>query len=212
MTARRLGITRAYCCRLLERCRANPTVTAALPNVRGRPQGAQMLRPEIEALIKAAIDEVYLRRSNLTIAMLMREIEKRCFERNLTPPSRKAVTVRIQRRDQRTVLRRRHEAAFARAMLGQVVGHRSVDECDAVTPSTIPRAAVRSPANTGRLTGYAEGPLRVLSYLRVTVALGRSEKLKLIYFRLSRRLPFNDRLPKRTWAGRAASSAVAGER
>ena len=52
----------------------------------------------------------------------------------------------------------------------------------------------------------------MLSYLPGRVALGHSEKLKLIYFPFSRRLPFDDPLPKRTWAGRAASSAAAGER
>lgn len=83
----RLRGPRAYCCRLLGRCRANPTVTAVLPNVCGRAQGAQVFRPEIET----AIDEVYLRRGNPPTAMLMHEIEKRCFEGNLTPSSRKAV-------------------------------------------------------------------------------------------------------------------------
>ena len=126
--ARQLGITRAYCYRLLGRCRANPTVTSVLPGVRGRARGARILPPETEALIETAIDEVYLKRGRPTVAMLMREIEKRSFESNLKPPSRKAVTVRIRQRDQRLVLRQRLGAAFARAKLGRVVGHLSLDE------------------------------------------------------------------------------------
>jgi len=126
--ARELGIQRAHCYRLLRRLRADPTVTALLPRTRGRASGVRMLSAEIEDIVESAVNEFYLNRQCPTVAALMLEIGRRCAEKGLTAPSRKAVTSRLQARDQREVLRRRRGAAYARRKLGRIVGRLSEDE------------------------------------------------------------------------------------
>ena len=126
--ARDLGIQRTQCYALLRRFRQEPTVTALLPRARGRTRGARMLSPEAEALVAAAIDEFYLVRCCPTLAALVREIERRCAEKGLKAPSRKAITSRIRAHDQQEVLRRRRGAAYARSKLGRIVGRLAEDQ------------------------------------------------------------------------------------
>ena len=126
--ARELGIERAQCYRLLRRLRADPTLTVLVPRSGGRPVGARLLGEEIEAIVAAAINEFYLTRSCPTVAALVREVERRCVQRNLSPPSRKAVTLRVQSLDTREVLRRRKGASYVRRRFGRIVGHLSEDQ------------------------------------------------------------------------------------
>ncbi|WP_377082701.1 Mu transposase C-terminal domain-containing protein [Roseomonas xinghualingensis] len=126
--ARDLGIGRAYCYRLLRRLRAERTVTAVLPRSRGRRVGARILGNDIERIIGEAIDEFYLDRQRPSVAVLVREIARRCAERGLTAPSYKAVAPRVRALDRREVVRRREGAAAARSRLGLIVGRLSEDK------------------------------------------------------------------------------------
>jgi putative transposase len=118
-----LQISRSRCYALLRRYRESPTVTALAPRTRGRASGVRMLDAEVEALVEQAIDDFYLTRRCPSISHLAREIERRCLEKSLPCPSRKAITPRVRARDQHEVLRRRKGAAFARSKLGRIVGH-----------------------------------------------------------------------------------------
>ena len=69
--ARKLGIERAQCYRLLRRLRG-PTVMALLPGPSGRCAGVRLLNKAVEA-----IDEFYLRPNCPTLADLVREIGRR---------------------------------------------------------------------------------------------------------------------------------------
>ena len=121
--AEELQISRSRCYALLRRYRDSPTVTALAPRSRGRASGVRMLDAEVEALVEQAIDEFYLTRRCPSISQLAREIERRCIEKSLPCPTRKAITPRVRARDQQEVLRRRKGAAFARSKLGRIVGH-----------------------------------------------------------------------------------------
>jgi len=107
--------------------RSDPTVTSVMPRTRGRARGAKTLDHDVEAVIEAAIDEIYLDRRGSNVAALVRDIERRCGERKLAPPSYKAVAARLRFRDQREVLRKRKGAAHARNKLGRIVGRLSED-------------------------------------------------------------------------------------
>ncbi len=126
--AEELQISRSRCYVLLRRYRDSPTVTALAPRTRGRASGVRMLDAEVEALIEQAIDEFYLTRRCPSISELTREIQRRCLEKSLPCPTRKAITPRVRARDQLEVLRRRKGAAFARSKLGRIVGRLTEDE------------------------------------------------------------------------------------
>jgi putative transposase len=94
----------------------------------GRVSNARLLAPEVETVIEVAIGEFYLTRMRPTVSDLVREVERRCHDEQLRPPSYKAVAARLRAHDQQEVLRRRHGAAYARSKLGRLVGRLTADE------------------------------------------------------------------------------------
>lgn len=125
--AEELKISRSRCYALLRRYRESPTVTALAPRVRGRDSGVRMLDAEVEVLVEQAIDEFYLTRRCPSISHLVREIQRRCIEKNLPSPTCKAKTPRVRARDRRQALTLRKGAAFARSKLGLIVGYLSAE-------------------------------------------------------------------------------------
>jgi hypothetical protein len=69
------------------------------------------------------IDDSYLTRRCPFSLHLARQIQRRCLEKSLHCPTRKAITPRVRAWDQHEALRRRKSAAFARSKLGRMVGH-----------------------------------------------------------------------------------------
>jgi putative transposase len=126
--AEELQISRSRCYALLRLYRESPTVTVLVPKTRGRASGIRLLDAEVEAVVEQAIDEFYLTRRCPSIADLAREIQRRCLEKRLPCPSRKAITPRVRAWDLHEVLRRRKGAAYARSKLGRIVGHLTEDE------------------------------------------------------------------------------------
>jgi putative transposase len=82
-----------------------------------------LLSNEVEDVIATAVDECYLQRRCPSVADFVREIGRLCAEAQLFPPSRKAVSRRIEALDPREVIRRRKGASYARRKFGQIVGH-----------------------------------------------------------------------------------------
>jgi putative transposase len=105
--ASELGISRAYCYRLLRRYRDNPSITALIPQSRGRVAGRRFLDPAIDAVVEAVIDEFYLTRERPVISALVQEVARRCVRQELKAPTYKAVLSRVRAREFRDVLKRR---------------------------------------------------------------------------------------------------------
>jgi putative transposase len=122
-----LGVSRAYCYRLLRRYRENPTLTKLMPQSRGRATGTKILDPAIEAVVEQAIDEFYLTPERPSVSGLVREVARRCSRLSLAAPTYKAVLARIQARKLRDVLKKREGAARARAETARIAGHLVVE-------------------------------------------------------------------------------------
>jgi putative transposase len=122
-----LGVSRAYCYRLLRRFRDSPTASALTPRRVGRGTGAKLLPLAVEQIIEAAIDDYWLKPERPPLAALVREVELRCARSQFAAPTYKAVRARVQARDLRQKLRQREGPARARAKTDRVAGHLAAD-------------------------------------------------------------------------------------
>jgi putative transposase len=123
-----LGISRAYCYRLLRRYRENPSITRLMPQSRGRVAGYRLLDPAVDTVIEAAINEFYLTPERPTMAGLVQEVARRCARQSLKAPTYKAVLARVKARKMREVLKKREGAASARAQTARIAGHLVSDD------------------------------------------------------------------------------------
>lgn len=106
------GPTHAYA--LLRRYLADARLTSLLPRRRGPERGISLLDQEVDALISEVIDNFYLTRQQPRIADLLKEVRCRCIAAGLLPPSRKAITARLQTRHPRDVVAKREGRKAAR--------------------------------------------------------------------------------------------------
>ena len=111
--AAELGCKPALVYRLITRWRADPRVTSLLPNTRGRRAGESRQAPEIDELMRVAIEEIYLTRQKPTLTHLV-EVRRRCRQSGLEPPSRSTVERRLAQRAPSEVLARREGRKAAR--------------------------------------------------------------------------------------------------
>lgn len=81
-----LGIRRAYLYRLLSAYRQRSQTSILIPKPRGRPHRSRLLDAKVEAVIQAAIKDLYLTRECPRFSDLMREIEARCHTDKLGAP------------------------------------------------------------------------------------------------------------------------------
>ena len=86
---------------------------------RGKGDGS-LGRPRLPArvieVIDTAIEQLFLDRQSITKAQLGREIARRCASQTLTPPSRSAISRRLQRIGERELARRRKGPGAAEAV------------------------------------------------------------------------------------------------
>ncbi|MFB9269901.1 Mu transposase C-terminal domain-containing protein [Bradyrhizobium erythrophlei] len=106
------GPTHVYA--LLRRYLADARLTSLLPRRRGPERGISLLDQEVDALISEVIDNFYLTRQQPRIADLFDEVRRRCIAAGLVPPSRKAITARLQARRPRDVVAKREGCKAAR--------------------------------------------------------------------------------------------------
>jgi putative transposase len=125
--AREMGVSRAYCYRLLRRFRDSPTASALAPGKVGRGPGSKVLPSAIEEIIEAAIDDCWMKPEHPPLAAVVREVERRCSASGVAAPTYKAVRARVLSRELRQELRRREGVASARAKTGRIAGHLSAD-------------------------------------------------------------------------------------
>jgi putative transposase len=107
-----LGTAMVY--RLLALYRRNPSTSALLPNRGGRAPGARLLGDEVEAVIERLIAGYYLKRERPRVVDLHRQVLLECRCANLSPPSYKAVWVRVNSIDPALAVKAREGSAAAR--------------------------------------------------------------------------------------------------
>ena len=83
--ARELGCGPTHVYALLRQYLDDPRLTSLLPRPRGRKVGTTLLDAAVEALIEAAIDEVYLTRQRARLVELTVEVQRRCVAGGLAP-------------------------------------------------------------------------------------------------------------------------------
>jgi putative transposase len=114
------GATRVYA--LLRRYLADARLTSLLPRRRGPERGISLLGQDVDALINEVIDNFYLTRQQPRIVDLFDEVRRRCIAVGLVPPSRKAITARLQTRRPRDVVAKREGRKAARDRYLPAVG------------------------------------------------------------------------------------------
>lgn len=119
------GPTRIYT--LLQRYLADPRLTSLLPQPPGRKRGVSQCMAEIDSLINEVIDAVYLTRQRPRISDIEIELRRRCREVGLKPPSRKAITARVQSKPEYEVTARREGYKAARDRFAPATGSLEAD-------------------------------------------------------------------------------------
>ena len=120
--ARELGCGATHAYALLRRYLADPRLTSLLPRMRGPERGFSKLDQEVDTLIAEAIDTVYLTRQRTRLSELVGHVRRHCVAAGLTPPSRKAITARVQTRPAREVVAKREGRKAARDRYIPAVG------------------------------------------------------------------------------------------
>jgi putative transposase len=168
--AEELGCSIALIYRLLARYDADPRLTSFLPQHHGRAPGQFQLGPEVEDLIRAAIDDVYLTRQRPSVTALVRDIQHRCHTLGLPAPSRKAVRRRLSDRSAAEVMRRREGRKRARERFAPAIGSVNAPRplslvqidhtlVDIILVDSVTRAPIRRPWLTLAIDVYSRSIL-----------------------------------------------------
>ena len=102
-----LRLSSAMVYRLLAVYRRDPSTSSLLPNRGGRASGTKLLSTDVETVIQTLISGYYLKRQRPRVADLHRQIILECRKARLTPPSYKAVWVRVNSVDPALTVRKR---------------------------------------------------------------------------------------------------------
>ena len=114
--AQRLNVHTATVYRLLARYAVGETAQAVVTGIGGWKAGRPRLPARVIEIIDTAIEQLFLDRQSITKAQLGREIARRCASQTLKPPSRSAVSRRLQRIGERELARRRRGPGAAEAV------------------------------------------------------------------------------------------------
>jgi len=125
--AAEMGRSAAQAYRLLRRYEADPKLTSLLPRQTGPARGYSKLSPSLDRLIEEAIEVVYLTRQRIRLSDLVMEIRRRCHERGIRKPSRKAITARVRARPKIEIAARRDGSRAARHRFAAAIGSLTVD-------------------------------------------------------------------------------------
>jgi putative transposase len=125
--AKELGCGPTHVYALLKRYAADPRLTNLLPGTRGPVGGFSLLAEEVDELIDEMIRTVYLTRQKPRILHLVAEVQRRCVERGLVVPGRKAITTRIRMLPDREVVAKRDGRKAARDRYDPAIGSLRAD-------------------------------------------------------------------------------------
>ncbi|MGW4719475.1 Mu transposase C-terminal domain-containing protein [Nocardia sp. NPDC004260] len=114
--AERLGVTQRQVYALVKRWREGEGVASdMLPRRSSGGRGGARLGEDVEAVVRKVLRSRYLTRQKRSVAAICREITRECRIAGLDPPSRSAVTRRINRLDPVETVTARHGRDAARS-------------------------------------------------------------------------------------------------
>ena len=125
-----LGVSRATLYRLIERFKAQKTVSSLLPRKPGRAVGSKDQDPARDLLIRRTIERLYLTPERATFARLVNEVRLLCVQDGLPPPSWRTVKARLAEFDLRTQALGRHDkraVAVTKAVPGEYSAARPLE-------------------------------------------------------------------------------------
>lgn len=97
--------------------------TALIPAKRGVEPGHSRLQPEVEAIVRAAIEERYLTRNRIQATHLHRDVALKCRSAGLPVPHVNTIRTRISRIEPRTLVEGRSGKRAAREQFEAIQGH-----------------------------------------------------------------------------------------
>jgi putative transposase len=163
--AAELGLKPRRVWELLRRARISGGDISDFLPARHRPR-AKRLPAAVEAIIAQAIEQHYAKPTRPSLLSLAREVDRRCAAAGLTPPSYKAVQMRVLQRDRQWLTRRREGERKARSMRLLTGAHPGaaapwacvqIDStpCDLCLVSELDRRAIGRPTVTFALDLYS---------------------------------------------------------
>jgi len=96
-------------------------LTALIPRKRSD-KGSVRLTPEVEAVIAASIEDVYLNRQRKSVTKVCEAVRERCLNAGLEPPHPNTVRNRISAMSESFTMRRRHGAKAADQVFAPIEG------------------------------------------------------------------------------------------
>lgn len=118
-----LGVSERQFWRLLYCYQHHETVSGMAAKPAGRKLGARVLEIEIERVIDERIENYYLVPERPTVKALVERIATACRDKNLSPPSRRTVTRRLEAYESRDFQRRRLGSKKAKYTFKGMPGH-----------------------------------------------------------------------------------------
>ncbi|MBB5577848.1 MULTISPECIES: Mu transposase C-terminal domain-containing protein [Rhizobium] len=122
---RQLGLKRTRLYELVAKFRKRPVTSSLLDEMPGPEKGRRLLSADQEDVVRLAIEAVYCARERPTISAVHDHVLRACRQRDLHPPSWKAVKARVDQSDQRRLMKLREGAKAARQQFAAVVGEYS---------------------------------------------------------------------------------------
>lgn len=118
-----LGISSRYVYKLINRYQVSGSkLTSLLPSKRNGGSGKGRINKEIEKVIQATINELYLTRQKFRISVVVQEALRRCHYGNLKMPSERTVRRRVERVQAKHALMKREGAKVAREEYSPIIG------------------------------------------------------------------------------------------
>ncbi|MBX4963355.1 Mu transposase C-terminal domain-containing protein [Rhizobium binae] len=124
---RQLGVKRTRLYELVAKFRKKPVTTSLLDETPGPEKGRRRLSADQEDVVRLAIEAIYCARERPTISVVHDHVLRACYQRDLHPPSWKAIKARVDQSDQRRLMKLREGAKAARQQFAPVVGEYSAE-------------------------------------------------------------------------------------
>ncbi len=121
--ARILGLSARHVYTLIQRYRmSGGLLTSLIPGKTSGGRGKSRLSGDQDAIIREAIEAVYLNQQRAPVSRVIEDIHRRCHRAKINPPSAGTVRRRIQALSVQEVIRQRHGSKVLRSQTAPVTG------------------------------------------------------------------------------------------